>query len=605
MAVRRSKGSRIATVLVLCTAVGALSAPGTARAASTAIKLPPGVGKPVAASGMGTAAATKNPRCHTTSAASGEPILFGYGRFDGTTVGGGPVCVKPWKDGDDNGGATAQGVTKDKITVVAVVPNEQQIEVQNIPSGTAPMKRSDSSRSTYEDAVHDWVLPQMKFFETWGRDLEIKFVTSSGDDEAAQRADVVTIKAIKPFAVFHLVVQGLDVLETELAKEHIPVMGYSTTSTKATQQAPYRWGLSDAQSSALNSAEVIGKQLLGKKAEFGGDDVKTKTRKFGVVYIPTLVDYPKFEAYFKKYRGTIASKNAYPANGSTFGDNAVSAEQAPTMVSRMKSAGVTTVILLSDYSMNKALMENATKQEWFPEWFFTGSIYADIGLLARSYPTDQSVHAFGLSFLSPYTLDDPVPPPPQKSLTVLTNPLNWYWGEGAGSSASPITSHFTWLLNGIQAAGPRLTPKTFQQGQFAIPPSGGASQNRTNSFMSAFGKSPGLPYDEYLQNGLDFAPYWWDPETTGHSNGTGVVAKGVGWYADGAKRYISGTWPKKQFSWFDKDASVYEFATRQTPAPTYAGDCQGCPATGGPGQPGSPSKAGFIAKAYGQGETGL
>ena len=71
------------------------------------------------------------------------------------------------------------------------------------------------------------------------------------------------------------------------------------------------------------------------------------------------------------------------------------------MVTRMKSAGVTTVIMLSDFSMNKALMDNATKQEWFPEWFFTGAVYADIGILARAYPTEQSAHAFGLSFLTP------------------------------------------------------------------------------------------------------------------------------------------------------------------------------------------------------------
>ena len=76
----------------------------------------------------------------------------------------------------------------------------------------------------------------------------------------------------------------------------------------------------------------------------------------------------------------------------------------------------------------------------------------------------------------------------------------------------------------------------------------------------------------------------------------------MGWYADGAKRYKSGTWPKKQFGWFDKKTSVYQFETRQTPALTYVGDCQGCPATGGPGQPGSPSKSGFVAKAGGVGE---
>jgi hypothetical protein len=603
MAHRRAIGSRL-LIAAIAFAAGVCSlvvpAIGAVPAEAASIPIPKGAGKPVAASGMGTTAALNNPKCRKNSP-TGDLLLGGYGRFDSTIIGGGPVCVKPWKAGANNGGATWQGVTKNKITVVAVLPNDQELHSDPV----SPKKRADKSASNYENAIHDWVLPQMKFYETWGRDVEIKFVTSSGSDEAAQRADVVAIKAMKPFAVFHLIVAGLDVLETELAKAHIPVMGYSTTATKANLQAPYRWGLSDAQSSAINSAEVIGKQLRGKKAQFGGDDVKSQTRKFGVVYIPTLVDIAKFKAYFKKYGGTITSENPYPANGSTFGDAAVSDEQAPTVVTRMKAAGVTTVVMLSDFSMNAAMMRQATKQEWFPEWFFTGAIYADIGILSRIYPADQSVHAFGLSFLTPYTLLDPTPPPPQKPLSTLTDSLNWYWGLDAGTQAGAVGSNIAWLLSGIQTAGPNLTPKTFAQGLFSIPAFGGAAQNRTNSFLSGYGKGPGLPYDEYAQNGLDFGPYWWDPTTTGPSNGQGELGKGVGWYANGAKRYKAGTWPKKQFGWFDKSTSVFQFETRQTPAPTYIGDCAGCPATGGSGQPGATSKSGFIAKAYGEGEAPL
>jgi hypothetical protein len=600
---RRGNGSRLVVALVaVSAALSSLVVPAVIAtpAGAAALPRPTGAGVPVAASGMGTTAALDNPRCRKETP-QGEELLGGYGRFDSTFIGGGPVCVKEWKAGADNGGATWQGVTKDKITVVAVLPNDTQLETDPV----APKHKADKSPSTYENAIHDALIPQMKYFETWGRDLEIKYVTSSGSDEAAQRADVVAVKAMKPFAVFDLIVSGLDVLETELAKAKIPNFGFSTTATKANLQAPYRWGPSDAQSSAINSAEVIGKQLVGKKAEYAGDDVKTQTRKFGVVYIPTLVDIDNFKTYFKKYGGTLVSENSFPANGSTFGDSSVSEEQAPTMVTRMKSAGVTTVIMLSDFSMNKALMENATKQEWFPEWFFTGAIYADIGILARAYPTDQSVHAFGLSFLSPFTELDPTPPPPQLPLSTLVDPLNWYWGVDAGTQAGAVAPDLAWLLNGIHTAGPNLTPKTLGQGLFAIPGFGGAAQNRTSSFLSGYGKVPNLPYNEYAQNGLDFAPYWWDPTTTGPSNGQGELGKGVGWYANGAKRYKAGTWPKKQFDWFDKNTSVYHFETRQVPAPTYVGACAGCPATGGPGQTGSPSNSGFIAKANGAGEASL
>ena len=58
----------------------------------------------MAASGVGTQAALANPRCRHD-----DPKYGAYGRFDNTEVGGGPACVKPWKAGADNGGATTRG----------------------------------------------------------------------------------------------------------------------------------------------------------------------------------------------------------------------------------------------------------------------------------------------------------------------------------------------------------------------------------------------------------------------------------------------------------------------------------------------------------------
>ena len=209
------------------------------------------------------------------------------------------------------------------MTVVAVLPNDTQLEGTSVAAGTRPVQRSDLQEGgTYADAVHDYLLPLMKYYETWGRDIDVKFVTSSGSDEAAQRADSVKIKAMKPFAVMDLVTAGLDVLDAEMAKAKIFVYGDATTTEKALAQAPYRWGLSDAQSAAANAAEVIGKQLVGKKAQFAGDDsLQTQTRKFGIVYIPTLVDVDRFTSTFEKYGGKLTTDNPYTSNGTTFGDD--------------------------------------------------------------------------------------------------------------------------------------------------------------------------------------------------------------------------------------------------------------------------------------------
>jgi hypothetical protein len=109
---------RLGIFVVLSAVVGSVvsAAVATAPAGAATIARPPGAGPPVAASGMGTTAALDNPRCRKTSPA-GAVLAGGYGRFDSTSIGGGPVCVKAWKTGADNGGATSQGVTRDTITV--------------------------------------------------------------------------------------------------------------------------------------------------------------------------------------------------------------------------------------------------------------------------------------------------------------------------------------------------------------------------------------------------------------------------------------------------------------------------------------------------------
>jgi hypothetical protein len=599
----RSTLAGIAAATLVFAAAGVV-----ATSADAAVERPPGAGKPVPGSGIGTAAALNGPRCTKESPATGQPLYGGYGRWNSTAVGGGPICVKPWKDGADNGGATSPGVTTDRITVVVVVPNSSQLARGSVAQGTVPVLRSDptTAAGSYEDAVHDHWLPFMPYYETWGRDIDVRIVTSAGDDEAAQRADAVTIKAMKPFAVIDMVSTGLDVLDGELAKARIVTYGDATTVQKALAQAPYRWGLSDAQSAAINAAEVIGKQLVGKKAVFaGGDQLGGSARKFGIVFIESQVDIDQFRDVFAKFGGKVASVNEYPSSGTSFGDDSLAQEYAPAIVTRMKNAGVTTVIMLSDIAMNRTMMKAATNQEWFPEWYSTGAVFQDLAIFARTYPPEQSAHMFGVSSLSPYVVPEPTPEPPAKSLTVQLDNQEWYWGAGVGTRvANVVPRGILWFLQGVHSAGPDLTPKTFQQGQFSIPATGGAASGYPTGGLVGYGKTPGLPYDEYMTLGLDFSPMWWDAETTGRSNAIGVEGKGVVRYVDGAKRYRASTWPKKPFRWFEEDETVVFFETRQTPTPLYVGDCRECPSGSGVGQAGTPSKDGFVAKAYGEEQFG-
>ena len=261
----------------------------------------------------------------------------------------------------------------------------------------------------------------------------------------------------------------------------------------------------------------------------------------------------------------------------------------------MKSAGVTTVVIFSGYV--KDLMNAADKQEWTPEWFYTGTGFADLAVLARGYPVTQSKHGFGLSAIPAWAETEQVTPPEVPYRTKV-DPLNWYWGVDAGTEASRIAAPlFTWLLPGIQAAGPKLTPQTFQQGLFALPPRGGAVDDQAYGTLFAWGKGPKLPYDVHAYSGLDFSPVWFDPDTTGPSNGVEFIGKGVNWFADGGKRYLATTWPTTPIKWFDKEGAIYHFTS--VPQIGYVGDCTNCPATGAAGSTEAPSDSAIIFKAGG------
>jgi hypothetical protein len=587
---RRRHAVKSLVVIAVAVSASAVVGAGHGDAASTAVvvKPPAGAAKPVPGTGIGTQAAIDDPRCRTGA-------QYGvYGKWDSSSVGGGPLCVRPFKKGDDNGGATSNGVTATSIKLVAVLPSKSRGDAQ---AAAAQLKNlADGSTGTWADAVHDYLVARLPFYETWGRDIDVTLYTSTGDDETAQRADAVAILAEKPFAVINFDSFGLDTLVGTMAQNKVLVESYAASPEESAAQAPYRWGGNDTDAAATSSAEVIGKNLVGKKAQYAGGDVKGKPRKFGLVDIKDVIDESRFKKAVSQHGGTFATTNTYVGSGGAFGDPTTAQEQAPVMVTRMKDAGVTTVVLFSDVAMTKALMEQATAQEWFPEWFVTGAGYFDLPILAQGYPDDQAEHTFGVSLIPPYfVLPDEV-----NNIVATTGSFNWFFGTNRGTTSGAVPGGIDWFLNGIHNAGPNLTPNTFKQGLFAAP----ASANPTHSplvTLTGYGHTTGLPYAAYSPGPADFAPMWMDPHTSGMSLGSNTEVPHVSWYIDEGRRYSSGRWPKN-LVWFDKSNSTHALDGLPAGAtfPTAAAPCaQGqCPSTGAT-EPtaGTPSPSGFVAKA--------
>ena len=95
-----------------------------------------------------------------------------------------------------------------------------------------PVNYATGGQGTVTDVLNDGLAAYEHVFGgtyTYGRDIELEFVTSTGDDEAAQRADAVKVKAEKPFVVLDDVPSALAVFDTAMVVAKIPVFSLYVT----------------------------------------------------------------------------------------------------------------------------------------------------------------------------------------------------------------------------------------------------------------------------------------------------------------------------------------------------------------------------------------
>ncbi len=569
---------RSGTLAAAAAVIAALSVPvlSTSTSAGAATGTP---GPQVAGVGIGSKAALAQDTC--------DPATK---RTNFASMGTGALCVNPWPVGKGNGGATAPGVTKDTVNVVVYYGNDAMAAAERAAGGRLPVNQVNGQPGTWADSFKDfdevfqYAIEKFGTYQTWGRKPAYEFVEASGPDEAAQRADAVKIKAMKPFIVIDASNQnsGAPVFEAEMANAEIIVNGAAAstlTTAQLEKQAPYRWATqSDSTAGIYLVANFLSNSLSGRKAKWAGDStLAAKKRAFGLVTPQGRIDVPLFNSLMKKFGGTQAVEAV------TYDPNATPAEVdevAKTLVAKLQSKGVTSVVLFASNTAAKSFTTAATSNSFDPEWIVTGYQFQDFDGFGRTYDQQQFAHAFGVGVLNPAAELDPNTPPP-------LGQFEWYWGTTQGTTAATTIGWMSFIYGAIQYAGPKLTAQNVQKGLFSVPAVGGAS-NGTVSYQSGYGRTVGLPYDEYLGLGTDVEMIWWNPDL--QTDGTNAVAnfpgKGRFMYLNGGKRLSFGQFPKSEPGFFDEAASIYQFppakayATGKVPAPN---PCTGCPSQGGTG----------------------
>ncbi|HEY0520900.1 MAG TPA: hypothetical protein VGC84_15505 [Ilumatobacteraceae bacterium] len=473
-------------------------------------------------------------RCDTSTGKLAVPDFFAQ------------PCFAPFTG--DNGGATAPGVTASDITIVYYEGQETDPIIAYI---TDAVKVDDTNGDQFA-TMKELVRYYETYYELYGRKVNLITYEGTGNatDEVAARADAAQIALqYKPFAVF-----GGPALTSafadELAARHVVCIGCTPGQPAKfyTDRDPYVWGLDGSPlQKQQHVVEFLTKQIIGKNASHGGDAVKNQPRKLGLLYLESsgaskeLAD--SFAAAMEAAGSPFADVVAYQLDPATI------QATATQVITRMKAAGVTTIVFNGDPVAPRDFTKEATAQEYFPEWVVAASTLVDVSAFARTYDQAQWQHAFGVTQLAARTPSD------QIGAFFL---YKWFTGVDppADGSIGVIAPNPALFFAGVQAVGPDLTPETFRDALMALP---GTSDGLVISqpFLS-YGEHGYWPDKDYL--GVDDATeIWWDPTVAGPDE---IRKDGVGMYqyVDGGKRYLPGQWPTSD-KLFDPNGAVAIYAS--------------------------------------------
>jgi hypothetical protein len=479
----------------------------------------------------------------TGTTASGTACAPGVPEFDSPYA---PPCLPAFTG--NNGGATWNGVTADKILIAERVfpstANSQAVAAQARNDGAALPQVTDQVAQVFLNYFN-------KVYDLYGRQVVIQNVTATGNvtteslnqgqAQACADADTIAnqVHAFGELSAFNNFLQGGTGPFTACAAQQklVEFNGDDYFDEGTYQQLnPYVWNIaSDCERISNQNAEVDATYLAGKPAIYAGDPaLKTKTRKFGT-YTPTL---PAYEHCNSVYDNVMTTKYQLPADAVntvfTYGlDISTFQQSAQQAVLQFKAAGVTTVVLACDPYSAAFITKAAAAQDYHPEWVLNGAALNDEDQVGQSYDQGEVTgHLFGLSELA--------------ASQETTGPNSM-----AGRLYQQLTGHaipagtdgnypfLVEMFNALQAAGPNLTPDNLARGVHALPILGAPSYNYGAWNFNAGPSGQANSGDHTAFSDARFV--YWDATATSPVNGK----QGTYVALFGGKRFTLGAWPSQ------------------------------------------------------------
>lgn len=431
--------------------------------------------------------------------------------------------------GANNGGATAQGVSRDEIRVGIMANDSSTINVMN-------------ALATYFN----------QHFQFYGRAITLVPFGGNFDltsnDPAVENAAAAAAREQHLFAVLGPSFQTVDwsTFYDALARDHIISIPYSNELGRSTSEfvsnAPYEWSFApstDVEEQAL--ADWACTSLAGHPAEFGGADVTAKTRRFGIVLQQTAGQPVEVAALKQGLTSCRHAPTVVTVDPDTADDITVQ-----TSLARLQQAGVTSIFLIGDANLDRLTLTAAATLGYHPEWLTGGLGYqgandfrmegieggGDWGRPA----IDEVTHMFGL-------LPDNRPQDytnawwTQAVLEIDPSYSSVYSSQHQDDNAATYNA-VQLLANGIQMAGPKLTAASFEHGLFSTTfpdPGAGAAPY----YQAGYGFGAG----DY--NGVqDYAVIWWSNQAPPFNYVQGGNPESGSFCLVGnGRRYRPGSWP--------------------------------------------------------------
>src|SRR3954447_12475155 len=414
-------------------------------------------------------------------------------------------CVPKWAGGD-NGGATWPGVTGNKVTIVMYRPKDNAAVnaiLQKSGSYTDP-----NVEQQMLGVVNDWI---NKHFQLYNRKLDIKYARGTCDiappDDTCFRNDANTlVSTYHPFAVFWDSDTNEPAFFDQLSRKGVVNWGgWAFTDQFAQSLRPYHYDLfMGADTQADITGRWICQRLANKNAKFAGDaNLKALPRKFAVTYPNTATTTPSAKRLENIIKG--CDKNGV-VDSPYSSDTSTAAQQATTNTAQLKSAGVTSVVWFSDVIAPAYGTAAQSAQNWHPEEVIAGEGLLDYDALAQNYDQTEWAHAFGPSDLA-------------NSTGISQTDAGRIWkAEGQSGNANQnsnlMTSYLLSVAGGIMAAGPKLTPLTYEYGVLTQPGYNSWSQWHDPSLIY-------VKYGKGDSTGVsDIREVYYNPNKTSPTNGS-------------------------------------------------------------------------------------